>query len=194
MDNQYNKPEEKRIKQIVNNGSAQKQTSVVCEVLRIFAEVFLSEIKERTEPSLKDIAVDLIVNSVQDFAYHDDPRRKVSSNYRAQSYSNPLKYQQVSSPSPVAAKRTDSVGIVKNPYSDITVKTREDAEEVIDYISEILSYYQSASVKDMYDMVGIPCDYTAQYYGWTDISGAYVQRERDGRWRIHMPRPMPLNY
>lgn len=77
-------------------------------------------------------------------------------------------------------------------YDNIVVDNRVDAEEVLDNMNNIIKKYGIVSVADMYDLVGIVGNYTDNKYGWTDLRTAKIERERDGGYRIDLPRALPL--
>lgn len=77
-------------------------------------------------------------------------------------------------------------------YDNIVVDNRADAEEVLDNMNNIIRKYGIVSVADMYDLVGIVGNYTDNKYGWTDLRTAKIERERDGGYRIDLPRALPL--
>jgi hypothetical protein len=83
---------------------------------------------------------------------------------------------------------------IRSAYSfdDIILESRGEAEEVLSHMSNLLDTYGIVSVADLYDLVGISCDYTANKYGWTNIRNATVDRTRDG-WMLKMPKAMPIN-
>ena len=58
-------------------------------------------------------------------------------------------------------------------------------------MGDLIETYGMASVADMYDLVGISCDYTANKYGWTNIRNAEVVRTRDG-YMLKMPKALPI--
>lgn len=76
-------------------------------------------------------------------------------------------------------------------YDDIIVDTRGEAESVLARMDEIMEEYESVSVADLYDLVGVTGQYTDNNYGWTNIRNAEVVRVRDG-YKIKMPRAIPL--
>jgi hypothetical protein len=59
-------------------------------------------------------------------------------------------------------------------------------------MDEMLESYPCVRVADLYDLVGITGEHTDNKYGWTNISNAKVERDRDG-YRIVMPRAMPID-
>lgn len=77
-------------------------------------------------------------------------------------------------------------------YEDIVLDNRGEAEAVLARMDEIIETYQSVRVADLYDLVGITGEHTDNKYGWTNISNARVERDRDG-YRIVMPRAMPID-
>jgi hypothetical protein len=70
--------------------------------------------------------------------------------------------------------------------------TRVEAEEVIDRLFDVVSRYETATVADLYEMVGVTGNYTDDKWGWTDLRGASVQRVRNG-YLLDLPRPEPLD-
>ena len=82
---------------------------------------------------------------------------------------------------------------VRVSYDDITFTYKEDAIEVLDRMDEILDQYGVVRVSDLFEMAGVtgngPTDHN---YGWTNISTATVERDRNGDYYIKMPRPVAI--
>lgn len=76
-------------------------------------------------------------------------------------------------------------------FDEIILATRVEAEEVIDRLFDLVSRYDSATVADLYELVGVTGDYTDDKYGWVDIRGAGVTRVRNG-YLLDLPKPEPL--
>lgn len=74
---------------------------------------------------------------------------------------------------------------------DIIIESRGEAEEVLSRMDELLETYGMVTVADLYDLVGISCNYTDNNYGWTNIRNAEVVRVRDG-YRIKLPKVLPI--
>lgn len=64
---------------------------------------------------------------------------------------------------------------------------RDDAEEVLFHMDEILKNYGLITIADYNDLVGIPGQYTDNRFGWTSIRNARVVHSRDG-YIIELPR------
>jgi len=77
-------------------------------------------------------------------------------------------------------------------FDEIVLDSREEAEEVIDRLFDLVSRYDTATVSDLYELVGLSSTYTDNQWGWTDLRGAGVQRIRDG-YLLDLPDPDPLN-
>lgn len=77
-------------------------------------------------------------------------------------------------------------------FDEIILETRVEAEEVIDRLFDLVSRYDTATVADLYELVGVSGDYTDDKWGWSDIRGAGVERIRNG-YLLNLPRPEPLD-
>ena len=80
----------------------------------------------------------------------------------------------------------------KHDFDEIVLDQRAEAEEVIDRLYDVVSRYESATVADLYDLVGLPSTHTDHKWGWTDLRGAGVSRIRDG-YLLDLPDPEPLD-
>lgn len=83
-------------------------------------------------------------------------------------------------------------GRATHDFDEIILQTRVEADEVIDRLFDLVSKYESATVADLYDLVGIQGNYTDDKWGWSDIRGAGVTRVRNG-YLLDLPRPEPLD-
>lgn len=80
-------------------------------------------------------------------------------------------------------------------YGMIEYDTRGDAEMVLATMDDALERYGYVSVLDIYDMSNISdVPHSAGKYGWTDLTGTRVSRQRNGRYIIDIPRrPLPFD-
>lgn len=78
-------------------------------------------------------------------------------------------------------------------YDDIVLDDRREAEEVLSRMEDLIATYGIASVADLYELVGVSCNYTDNKYGWTDIRSASVVRTREGGYLIKLPKALPLD-
>lgn len=77
-------------------------------------------------------------------------------------------------------------------FDEIILPTRVEAEEVIDRLYDLVNKYESASVADLYELVGVSGSFVDEKYGWTDLRGAGVSRTRNG-YLLDLPKPEPLD-
>lgn len=79
-------------------------------------------------------------------------------------------------------------------FDEMELDTRREGEEVIDKLYSLVDQYGTASVNDLYDLLGLTGDPASERYGWDGLEslhGATVRRVRGG-FRLDLPRPMPL--
>jgi len=69
--------------------------------------------------------------------------------------------------------------------------SREDAEEVLQQMYDILDQYNVVTVSEFLELVGLPDEYTDRNYGWTSSREFQVRRVRDG-YVIDLPEPRVL--
>lgn len=79
----------------------------------------------------------------------------------------------------------------RHDFDEIVLTSRTEAEEVIDRLFDLVSRYDSATVADLYELVGFASAHTDHKWGWTDIRGAGVSRVREG-YLLDLPEPQPL--
>ena len=80
-------------------------------------------------------------------------------------------------------------------FDEIILPTRVEADEVLDRLFNLVSEFESATVSELYELVGIDASYTDNKYGWTSdggLRGANVARVRDG-YLLDLPKPELLD-
>jgi hypothetical protein len=80
----------------------------------------------------------------------------------------------------------------RHNFDEIVLDERHEAEEVIDRLFDLVSRYESASVADLYELVGLAAVHTDNKWGWTDLHGAGVTRVRGG-YLLDLPEPEPFD-
>jgi hypothetical protein len=76
-------------------------------------------------------------------------------------------------------------------FDEIVLSSRREAEDVIDRLFDLVGQYGSATVSDLYELVGLPSTHTDNKWGWEDARGAGVTRVRNG-YLLDLPEPEPL--
>lgn len=80
----------------------------------------------------------------------------------------------------------------RHDFDEIVLEDRVEAEEVIDKLFELVSLYESATVADLYELVGLTSSHTDHKWGWTDLHGSGVSRVRGG-YLLDLPEPEILD-
>jgi hypothetical protein len=80
----------------------------------------------------------------------------------------------------------------RHDFDEIVLDSRAEAEEVIERLFDLVESYESATVADLYELVGLSSTHTDHKWGWTDVRGAGVSRVRGG-YLLDLPEPHPLN-
>lgn len=64
--------------------------------------------------------------------------------------------------------------IMGRSYPDIVFKTREEADEVLSRMKDLLDKYGVVTVADFCDLSSFPSTYIANRYGWTNVDAHIV--------------------
>ncbi len=149
-------------------------------------------------PAAKDMVVDAGQEALHRIFYTDSTTRNRRANARSGSSSlGHVAYNRYA-PNSSGGRREEPRS---NPsrrarathdFDEIILATRVEAEEVVDRLFDLVSRYESATVADLYELVGVAGSYTDDKWGWTDIRGAGVSRVRNG-YLLDLPRPEPLD-
>jgi len=146
-------------------------------------------------PAVKDTIVDIATQGVERIFYgevrsnHRRGPRHNSSNYT--NYTNYTRYQSQADRRPQRSRSDLSPRArATHDFDQIILRTRGEAQEVIDRLFDLIQKYDSATVADLYELVGIPGDYTDDKRGWTDLRGAGATRlSRGSGYLLDLPRP-----
>lgn len=76
----------------------------------------------------------------------------------------------------------------RHDFQEVILDSRSEAADVIDALMERIERYRSASVADLYDMLGVTGSFADRKYGWTSLFDAEV-RQYHGGWLLDLPRP-----
>jgi hypothetical protein len=185
--------ERKKVDKVVT-GTAKRKPDTARKLTNLFAPGDVSSITDYIVmdvivPATKKMISEIVRNGIDMILYGESGRGKNYSgnsdkvSYRSYYGSND------SSRSNNSGARTRSVF----DYDNIVIPTRQEAEEVIRRMDEIIETYQMVSVADLYDLCGITDhNYMNAKYGWMNIRTAEAVRVRDG-YILKLPRALPLD-
>lgn len=142
-------------------------------------------------PQLKGMAVDAGTQAIERLILGEAGSRRSSSaispRTRGSSYTAYNRYSGGSQ----ASEDREPIHVRSNEVREVIVETRGDAQRVMDEMFAHLDQYQSITVADFYDLVGVTGKFTDNQWGWTNLNAAGVSRVREG-FRIELPRPISL--
>jgi hypothetical protein len=148
-------------------------------------------------PATKDTLADMMSQGVERMLF-GEVRSTSRRPYQRRNQNGYVSYNQVSRRQPPWEQQRHEPRVpsrkarATHDFDEIVLDSRTEAEEVIDRLFDLVSQYESATVKDFYELVGVPTNYTDDKWGWSDIRGAGVTRVRNG-YLIDLPKPEPLD-
>lgn len=165
---------------------------------RKFADIFISEdaanvksyiLMDVLVPAVKKAISDIVTDGI-DMILYGGSGRHAGRNTSSSPY---ISYSKYSERDRRDERRYTSDNRTRNGYryDDIILDSRGEAEGVLARMDELIDLYDTVSVADLYDLVGITGNYTDNKYGWTNLRNAEVVRVRDG-YLLKMPKPGPL--
>lgn len=180
--------EKKKIEPVVK-GTVKKRKNGV----RKFTDTFISEdihnvksyvVMDVLVPAIKKAVSDIVTNGIEMILYGETRGRSRSG---ASTVSYRSYYDDRRDDRRYSETRTRS----GYSYDDLTFAYRDEAEEVLTRMDEIMEEYKVVSVADMYDLANVSRSYTDNNYGWTDIRSAEIVHVRNG-YVIRMPKALPI--
>jgi hypothetical protein len=144
-------------------------------------------------PAARDMIIDTFQEGIEKLFRGESRRRRGSTSPQAGAtgYVSYNRYSMGSGPS--APQRSISrQARARHNFDEIVLDQRTEAEEVIDRLFDLVSRYESATVADLYELVGLASTHTDNKWGWTDLTGAGVSRIRGG-YLLDLPEPEALD-
>lgn len=183
-----NTVDREKIEKIIS-GSAKVRKNNVRRLTNTFFAEDMSTVKSHLKddliiPELKRLMVNLLKDGV-DILFNGRVNRNTKND---RFVGDRVSYDRFSSnrgPEPI---RTTT----RFTYDDIEFESRSDAQSALDYMHSVIRRYGFVTVAELYEMVGRTAPFTANNYGWTDISNAEVDRVYGGGYIIKLPRAMPI--
>lgn len=149
-------------------------------------------ILEVVVPSIKDMLAEAMQSGIEKLIYGESRVRRSGSS---SSYSNVghVNYQGMSSNKPQTTRMLSRQSRARHDFGEIVLQSRQDAEDVIDRMFDVLARYGSVTVATLYELTGIQASHTDEKWGWTSLSGAKAARQRSGGFLLDLPDPEPLD-
>lgn len=150
-------------------------------------------------PAAKTMISDAVGQGVERMLFGETRRPRSSAGAGRTNYTNYNRFSP-SSGSPGRAFEPDGPagrGLSKrarttHDFGEVILPDRGKAEVVLERMGDTLDMYGLVTVTDFYDLVQITASYTDDKWGWYDLRGARVIRERAG-YLIDLPQPQPID-
>ena len=180
--------DKKKVEKVVKGRVKTKKKSEFGKLTRMFVSEDVQDVKSYVlldvlVPTIKKTISDIIIDSVEMILGTGHGKKR--SRADRVSYTNYYDKRD-------DGHRDRSVRTSRYDFEDIILDTRGEAEEVLSRMDELIDCYGIVSVADLYDLVGISCNYTDNKYGWTNIRNAEAIRVRDG-YMLKLPKALPIN-
>jgi hypothetical protein len=190
------KSQEKNIVPVVSSGAVRRKKSL----RKQFSETFVAgDLRTAVRyvafdvllPTAKDMVVESFTQGIEKLIFGDSRRRGSTSPQAGPtgyvSYNRYSMGGRSSGPSRTISRQARA----RHDFDEIILDDRVEAEEVIDKLFELVSRYESATVADLYELIGLGSTHTDHKWGWTDLHGSGVTRIRGG-YLLDLPEPEPL--
>ena len=180
----------KKVEKIVKGSAKAKKKSELRKIADTFIQTDAKTVGEYIwvdvlVPAVKKTFADIVTNSLDMFLWGKSGGRRSRGDSERISYRSFYNSDRRTLREPERRQKSYD-------YDEIILDSREEAEEVLARMDELLADYKMVSVADFYDLVGITGKTTDNHYGWTDLAKAEVVRDRDG-YLIKLPRAIALD-
>lgn len=191
--------DEKKIRQITTGPAKQVKKGIGRRIVESFTGDDMQSVGSYVFfdvliPAAKTMITDAIVQGLERALWGDNrPRSSSRSGY--------TNYSGISRGSAREApwKRDEPRGLsarsrATHNFREIIIPSRVEAGEVRDQLTELVDTYESASVADLYAMVGITGEFVDNKWGWTKdmLYGIDIRPARGGGYILNLPRPEEL--
>lgn len=170
-----------------------------------FAEMFLKGEDSRSVmqyvvqdvliPAFRDMVTDAITEGIHRRMYGDS---RPSGSRRPSQRGGSTPYTPYNRYSTQAPRREETRTISRrarsqHDFDEIILSNRTEAEEVLDQLGNLIDQYGTASVMDLYDLVGITANFTDSNWGWRTLQRADISRVRNGGYLLNLPEPEQID-
>ena len=152
--------------------------------------------EEIIKPAVKNIIVDAVTSGINMIMYGEKaPRRGEGTRYGGARTTSTSRYTNYSAVHRTQQEVTTERKVHSARYivEEYIIEDRYDASHVLTSLTESADMYQTVSVADYYDLIGVNSKYTDNSYGWTldSISRATIVPVRGG-YVIKFPTVEPI--
>ena len=199
MEKKQSKPQEKRIEPVVTGEVQIKKKGF----LKRFRGSMISEdahgigeyiIKEIVLPTVKDLIYNSACGALDIALFGKTSRRSGRRNIPYNSLNDGVRYRYNGSSNLLKRNERPNQASAPEDWFDVRnmgFKELRDAKKSLGKLMIILEEYPTASVADFYSTLNKTAPYTAENYGWSDLSEVDIY-PCEGWFYIDFPEPKPI--
>lgn len=144
-------------------------------------------------PAIQDTMIEAFQGGVERLIRGESTRhRRVSSSSNGLGHVAYNRYAQPSTSRSSSPRTLSRRSRARHEFDELIIPSRQEAEEVIDRMFDLLSRYGEVTVADLYELTGIQSSHTDMKWGWTELRGAKAVRLRQGGFLLDLPEPEPV--
>lgn len=201
--NQQNKqktPVEKQIEKVVTGEVIKRKKPLGSRIKDTFFGGDLKNVARYVAgdvllPALKNMLVDTIEQGAKRAIYGDSVvrRRAPDTNRPRVSYNSPIDRTYSRQQGVMLPHQPPHYPPTRNRQNvgDIILSSRNEAEMVVERMKDILDQYDTVSIADLYELLGLPSSHVDHVWGWADLGYVNVRQIREG-YVIDLPPAHPL--
>lgn len=190
-------PEPKKIEQVTENPVTRRKKPL----RRRFMETFIQGeakgvgsylVQDVLIPAAKDTISDAMSQGIDRLLFGESRGRNRRPQPNTGGFIN---YSRMGAPTirqPEPARPMTRQSRATHNFDEIVLATRQEADEVLERLYDLVNKYEVATVSDLYELVGVTGQYTDDKWGWTDLRGSTVSRISGG-YLLDLPRTEPVN-
>lgn len=142
-------------------------------------------------PAFRNLLVDSITKGTERVVYGESYRsRQYTPDMRSRiQYNNPL--ARPADPRTVPRlpdQAPRSYRASRREIDNILLRSREDADLVIERMIDIVDKYEVVSLAELNELLGLPTSHIDQKWGWTSVNNFSIRQVRDG-YLLELPPP-----
>lgn len=146
-------------------------------------------------PAVKDMLSDAVAQGVDQLLFGESrggrsARRRSGNNDTG--YISYNKYTPANKSRPTETRHISDRARANHQFDEIILQTRDDAEAVLERLYDLVAQFSTATVSDLYSLIGEKGKYTDEMWGWKDMRGSTVRRVRSG-FMLDLPAPEYLD-
>lgn len=144
-------------------------------------------------PALRNLIVDTTTKGIERIIYGESAAaRRRLPDYRPRiQYNSPVYRGDPRERSYLPKQPPHVTRGSRHQVGEVIVTTREEAESVVEQLTEIISKYDVATVGELYDLLGLATTYVDNKWGWTFLNRVEIRQIREG-YLIDLPPAEPI--